>query len=119
MFEAIDLMDIENDRFTALLGKMKFDHDYEEEGLQHRLNTIAERRIRMDESEKFRAFTECGSLLTRIGEHGHGFISSIFHVRQENGVYRPEEFILLPVSGSRGNEFLFCTRICSTAPELP
>ena len=111
LFEAVNLIDLKSGKFTALLGKLKFDDDYgQDDGLEHRLSVIAERRILPEERDRFQAFTECGTLMKRIQESGHGYLSSVFQIRQSNGVCRPEEIILMPVTGSRGNEFLFCTK---------
>lgn len=112
LFEAVHLLDLQNDRFTPLIGKFKFDGDYgpEDTGLRDRLRIISEKRIRCDEKESFTSFAACDTLRERIGNSRLGYISRVFHVMQADGGYKPEEIILMPIPGSGGNEFLFCTR---------
>ena len=116
MFEVVNLMDIRNNTFSALLGKMKFDADYGEgDSLAHILQVIADRRIHPDEKDAFLSFVKCDTLLKRIDGSRHGYVSAVFRVMQPDGGYTPEEIILMTVSGTRGNEFLFCTKLWQNA----
>lgn len=117
MFEVIYMIDLGNDCLSPLFGEYEFlsDHGSEDPGLKRQLGMIAERIIRSDEKEAFAAFVEYGSLVERVGKSERGYISSVFHVLQEDGSYKPEEIVLMPIPGSRSREFLFCTKFL---PEL-
>ena len=112
MFETVRLIDIKNDSFTQLIGEYKFFSGNESEnvGLHDQLGLIAEKRIRPDEKDAFIAFTDCSSLLERAGNSEQGYISAVFHVKQNDGSYKLEEIVLMPIPGSGGAEFLFCSK---------
>lgn len=113
LFEAVHVVDIENDALTPLLGGYKFfdDNGPEKPGLCEQFAAIAEKRIRADERDAFIAFMDCNSLLSRVGKSERGYLSLVFHVKQDDGAYKPEEIALMPIPGSRGKEFLFCSKL--------
>ena len=113
VFEAVHLMDIRNDQFIPQIGEYKFLSDYgsEDLGVRGKLNIITEKRIRPDEKNAFANFVDLDTLPERVKNNDRGFVSSVFHVLQKNGGYMPEEIILMPVPGSGGNEYLFCSKL--------
>ena len=80
-------------------------------GVRGKLNIITEKRIRPDEKNAFANFVDLDTLPERVKNSDRGFVSSVFHVLQKNGGYMPEEIILMPVPGSGGNEYLFCSKL--------
>ena len=113
MFEVVNLIDLNRNLFTPLLGEDKFFSDYgsDELGLQEKLDIVTEKRIHPDEIEKFTSFVDFRTIVERVRESEHGYISSIFHVLQKDGNYKPEEIVLMPIPGSGSKEFLFCAKM--------
>ena len=111
LFDAVHLINVSEASFTPLLGKYKYLDDTANDSAD--INIIFasfEERIFAPEKKKFRAFSDIHTLRQRIEKSEEGYLIEIFGVRQESGDYRPEEIFLLPVSGSGGNEFLFCMK---------
>ena len=113
MFEVVSVIDLNKNRFTPLLGDNKFFSDYgsDELGLQDKLDIIAKKRMHPDEKEKFTTFADFSTIVERVRESEHGYISSIFHILHKDGYYKPEEIVLMPISGSGSKEFLFCVKM--------
>ena len=82
MFEVVSVIDLNKNRFTPLLGDNKFFSDYgsDELGLQDKLDIIAKKRMHPDEKEKFTSFADFSTIVERVRESEHGYISSIFHI---------------------------------------
>ncbi len=111
LFDVVHLINVTDSTFTPLLGKYKYFDGIADYGAD--IKTVFdsfEERIFAPEKKKFRAYTDVSTLEKRLEKSDDGYLSEIFGVRQENGDYRLEEIFLLPVSGSRGNEFLFCMK---------
>ena len=111
LFDVVHLINVTDSTFTPLLGKYKYFDGMADDGAD--IKTVFdsfEERIFAPEKKKFRAYTDVSTLEKRLEKSDDGYLSEIFGVRQENGDYRLEEIFLLPVSGSRGNEFLFCMK---------
>ncbi len=111
LFDVVHLINVTDSTFTPLLGKYKYFDGIADDGAD--IKTVFdsfEERIFAPEKKKFRAYTDVSTLEKRLEKSDDGYLSEIFGVRQENGDYRLEEIFLLPVSGSRGNEFLFCMK---------
>ena len=113
MFEVVCLIDLNKNLFTPLLGENKFFSDYgsDELGLQDKLDIITKKRMHPDEIGKFSSFVDFSTIVERVRESEHGYISSIFHILQKDGNYKPEEIVLMPIPGSGSKEFLFCVKM--------
>lgn len=63
-------------------------------------------------AEKIRCheFLDPFSLRDRVDQNGRGYISDVFHIKQFDGSYKSREVILMRISGTDGNEFLFCMK---------
>ena len=77
----------------------------------NKLDIIAKKRMHPDEKEKFTTFADFSTIVERVRESEHGYISSIFHVLHKDGYYKPEEIVLVPIPGSGSKEFLFCVKM--------
>lgn len=111
LFDVVHLINVSEGTFTPLLGKYKYLDGKADEGADIKaVFDSFEERIFASEKKKFRNYSDISALAKRLKESEDGYLNEIFGVRQENGDYRLEEIFLLPVSGSRGNEFLFCMK---------
>ncbi len=112
LFDVIHLFDLDDDRIFPLLGRYKYLDSMatEDKGLRERMEYFINERIFSADRKKYRDFIDYDTLKERIKKGKKGYIYDIFGVQQDDGSYIPEEISIMSISGTGGNEFLFCMK---------
>ena len=112
LFDVVHLINVSDNTITPLLGKYKYmdNNASQSSDLSVLMKDFVETRIFSSERKKFKKHTDYKTIHSRIQESGNGYLSDVFGVRQQDGNYILQEIFLVPVSGTNGNEYLFCMK---------
>ena len=112
LFDVVHLINVSENTITPLLGKYKYmdNNALQSSDLLMMMKNFSDTKVFSSERKKFNAYTDFPSLYERIANKGEGYLSEIFGIRQQDGNYILQEIFLVPVSGSFGNEYLFCMK---------
>ena len=112
LFDVVHLVNIAENTITPLLGKYKYmSHNAKQSSdLSVMMKDFGDTKVFSSERKKFRSYTDFPTLYKRLEESGTGYLSDVFGIRQQDGNYILQEIFLVPVSGTKGNEFLLCMK---------
>lgn len=113
LFESVQVVNLRENTIYPLLGGFTYLDRDEVDGndLQKSIRYFAEKMVHPDETERCLAFLKSADLASRVEETGTGYIAEVFRIKSEGDYKRCEAFIMM-LSGTEGNEFLFCVKEC-------
>ena len=112
LFDAVFLANIKQKSIMPLLGGTQYLDIREDTGdnLKKYKDMFGEKCIFPTEKERYNQLMEWKTMQERIKQTGKGYLADVFRVKQENGEYEQKEIFLMIISGTGGNEFLFCIK---------
>lgn len=112
LFEEVLLLNLSEKNVLPLLRGFQYAEFDEKDSysLEMGMDIMTSERVFPSERIRCHEFLDPYSLRDRIDRSGRGYITDVFHIRQFDGSYQAREMVIMMVSGTGGNEFLFCMR---------
>ena len=112
LFTVVHLLDLHDDSVEPLLGRYRYisNHVKGKHGIKNKMNIFQDEYISPEDLKRSRDFLDIDTLKERIQKSDKGYIHDVFAIKQEDGSYKPEEILLMPLPGSGGEQFLFCMK---------
>ncbi len=113
LFEDVYLLNLSEKTVIPLFREFQYVNQENEKNtfsLKEGMDIITNEQVFPAEKIRCHEFLDYFSLRDRIDQSGKGYISDVFHMRQFDGSYKARELILMRISGTDGNEFLYCMK---------